>query len=167
MHIKSNMRHLSRIGIFAKSIHKFLVNLKRHYPEQFQQVDSETSDRYLPKKALACFSMVKPSESANTLEQVSRDLFSLVQQFSADQHIRSMHSYKLLERVLQEQCTVAEASDNEDDRVAVKLPREIKQNSLQNPSDPDAGYNSHKGKGYQVQVMETYSEVTDPEEKAQ
>jgi hypothetical protein len=167
VHIKSNMRHLSRIGIFAKSIHKFLVNLKRHYPEQFQQVESETADRYLSKKALACFSMVKPSDSANTLEQVSRDLFSLVQQFSADEHIRSMHSYKLLERVLQEQCTVAEVQDDKDDRVTVKPPREIKQNSLQNPSDPDAGYNSHKGKGYQVQVMETYSEATNPEEKAQ
>ncbi|MBW2157834.1 MAG: transposase, partial [Deltaproteobacteria bacterium] len=29
MHIKSNMRRLGRIGIFTKTIHKFLVNLKR------------------------------------------------------------------------------------------------------------------------------------------
>jgi len=28
---------------------------------------------------------------------------------------------------------------------------------LQNPSDPDAGYDSHKGQGYQAQIMETYS----------
>jgi hypothetical protein len=28
---------------------------------------------------------------------------------------------------------------------------------LQNPSDPDAGYDGHKGKGYQVQIAETYS----------
>ena len=69
--------------------------------------------------------MVKPSESATTLDQVSRDLFSLVQQFSAQQHIGSMHSYKLLERVLQEQCTVT-APDDEDDSVAVKPPREIR-----------------------------------------
>jgi hypothetical protein len=167
VHIKSNMRHLSRIGIFSKSIHRFLVNLKRHYPELLEQVDSEMVDRYLTKKALACFSMVKPSESATTLDQVSRDLFSLVQQFSAQQHIGSMHSYKLLERVLQEQCTVVEAATDKDDSVAVKPPREIAQDSLQNPSDPDAGYNSHKGKGYQVQVMETYTEESDPEKKAQ
>ncbi|MDP7076645.1 MAG: transposase, partial [Desulfobacterales bacterium] len=137
VHIKSNMRHLSRIGIFSKSIHRFLVNLKRHYPELLEQVDSEMVDRYLTKKALACFSMVKPSESATTLDQVSRDLFSLVQQFSAQQHIGSMHSYKLLERVLQEQCTVVEAATDKDDSVAVKPPREIAQDSLQNPSDPD------------------------------
>jgi hypothetical protein len=167
VHIKSNMRHLSRIGIFAKSIHKFLVNLKRHYPEQFQNVEQELVDRYMSKKALSCFSMVKPSESANTLEQVSRDLFSLVQLFSADHQVRSMHSYKLLERVLKEQCTTVEAPDDEADSVAIKPPREIGLDSLQNPSDPDAGYDSHKGKGYQVQVMETYNEETDPEEKSQ
>jgi len=111
--------------------------------------------------------MVKPSESATTLEQVSRDLFRLVQQFSTDQQIGSMHSYKLLQRVLQEQCTIVEASDSEDTGVVLKPPRTIKQDSLQNPSDPDAGYDSHKGKGYQVQVMETYTEASNPEEKAQ
>ncbi len=30
--------------------------------------------------------------------------------------------------------------------------------SLQNPSDPDAGYSSHKGQGYQAQVVENYFE---------
>ena len=166
VHIKSNMRHLSRIGIFAQSIHKFLVNLKRHNQKQFHQVISETVDSYLQKKALGCFSMVKPSESANRLDQVSRDLFSLVEQFRCDLQIRSMHSYKMLERVLQEQCAVVEATD-EPDSIELKAPRQIKQDTLQNPSDPDAGYSSHKGKGYQVQIMETYTEETDPEKKAQ
>jgi len=165
VHIKSNMRHLGRIGIFTKSIHKFLVNLKRNYPEQFQNVEQEVVDRYMSREALSCFSMVKPSESANTLKQVSQDLLSLVQLFSAEQ-VRSMHSFKLLERVLKEQCTVVE-TDDEADSVAVKPPREIGLDSLQNPSDPDAGYDSHKGKGYQVQIMETYNEETDPEKKSQ
>ena len=40
--------------------------------------------------------------------------------------------------------------------MAVKDPKEISSSSLQNPSDPDAGYDAHKGQGYQVQVMETY-----------
>jgi hypothetical protein len=168
VHIKSNMRHLSRIGIFAKTIHKFLINLQRHYQDRFAQVASETADRYLSRRALGCFSMVKPSESATTLEQLSRDLFSLVQLFSTDQQVRSMNSYKLLERVLQEQCTVVESTaDDAAEPVSLKAPREIKQDSLQNPSDAEAGYNAHKGKGYQVQVMETYTEETDPEKKAQ
>jgi hypothetical protein len=40
--------------------------------------------------------------------------------------------------------------------VAVKPPKEISSGSLQNPSDPEAGYSGHKGQGYQAQVMETY-----------
>jgi len=167
VHIKSNMRHLSRIGIFARSIHRFLINLQRHYHDRLAQVASETADRYLSPKALGCFSMVKPSESATTLEQVSRDLFSLVQLFSADRQVRAMHSYKLLERVLREQCTVVESNDDAPAPVTVKAPRQIGQDSLQNPSDPDAGYSSHKGKGYHVQIMETYTEETDPEKKSQ
>lgn len=39
--------------------------------------------------------------------------------------------------------------------MAVKPNQEVPSDSLQNPSDPDAGYSGHKGKGYQVQVMET------------
>ena len=40
--------------------------------------------------------------------------------------------------------------------VAVKPAKEVSSDSLQNPSDPDATYDGHKGQGYQVQVMETY-----------
>ena len=41
--------------------------------------------------------------------------------------------------------------------VVIKPNKEVPSDSLQNPSDPDAGYCGHKGKGFQVQVMETYS----------
>ncbi|MCK5915895.1 MAG: transposase, partial [Deltaproteobacteria bacterium] len=41
--------------------------------------------------------------------------------------------------------------------VTIKPSKDVSSDSLQNPSDPDAGYCGHKGKGYQVQVMETYS----------
>jgi hypothetical protein len=40
-------------------------------------------------------------------------------------------------------------------RVTVKPPGEVRSDSLQNPSDPDATYRGHKGQGYQAQVMET------------
>ena len=59
VHIKSNMRRLGRICIFSSSIHKFLVNLNRHYKTLFESVNKEIIDRYFPEKALSCFSMVK------------------------------------------------------------------------------------------------------------
>jgi hypothetical protein len=166
VHIKSNMRHLSRIGLFSKSIHRFLVNLKRHYPEQLQHIESSTIERYFSKAAQSCFSMVKPSESAATLKQLAADIFTLVQRFSADKRVSDMSSYKLLMRLLQEQCSVVEAADGEPAHVDVKTPRDIAQDSLQSPTDPDAGYSAHKGKGYQVQVMETYCDEQDPDKKA-
>jgi hypothetical protein len=164
VHIKSNMRRLGRIGIFTSSINKFLVNLKRGHKEQFDTVDKGIIDRYLSKKSLECFSMVKPSESAKTLASVSADLFDLVAQFKDHPEIKAMHSYKLLERVLKEQCTV-NVSDNKNP-AEVKRPKEIPSDSLQNPSDPDATYSGHKGQGYQVQVMETYCKDEEIKEKS-
>ena len=164
VHIKSNMRRLGRIGIFTSSINKFLVNLKRGHQELFDTIDKGIIEKYLSEKSLQCFSMVKPSESAKTLASVSADLFALVEQFKDHPEIKAMHSYKLLERVLKEQCKV-NVSDNKNP-VDVKRPKEIPSDSLQNPSDPDATYSGHKGQGYQVQVMETYCKDEDAKEKS-
>ncbi len=164
VHIKSNMRRLGRIGIFTSSINKFLVNLKRSHKDQFDTVDKGIIDRYLSEKSLECFSMVKPSESAKTLASVSADLFDLVEQFKDHPDIKAMHSYKLVERVLKEQCNV-NLSDNKNP-VEVKRPKDIPSDSLQNPSDPDATYSGHKGQGYQVQVMETYCKDEEAKEES-
>jgi len=153
VHIKSNMRRLGRIGIFSESIHKFLVNLKRSLPDQFDAVDKDVADKYLSQNALGCFSRVKPSESKKTLTEVSKDLFDLIQRFKHCVDVTAMYSYKLLERVLHDQCIL---TDDKDNPVEVKIPKQIPSNSLQNPSDPNATYSGHKGQGYQVQVMETF-----------
>ncbi|MDP2799633.1 MAG: transposase [Deltaproteobacteria bacterium] len=166
LHIKSNMRRLGRIGIFVKSIHRFLVNLKRQHTEMFETVPQDLVDKYLPEKALACFSMVKPSDSERTLVSVSTDLFDLAQRFSNHSEITSMNSYGLLLRVLKEHCNVTEASDDKPAEVLVKPSKEIPSNSLQNPSDPDAGYDGHKGQGYHIQVMETYCDEEDKDVKS-
>ena len=152
-HIKSNMRRLGRICIFSSGIHKFLVNLKRGHEESFQKIDSKIINTYLSKKDLGCFSRVKPSDSHKTLNEVSKDLFDLVQQFKNCDEIKNMHSYKQLERILKEQCNLTGADDNP---VELKTPKDIPSDSLQNPSDSDATYSGHKGQGYQVQIMETF-----------
>ena len=167
VHIRSNMRRLGRIRIFAETINKFLTNLKRWHRVCFESVAQEVRDRYLSKEQLACFSMVKPSASAKTLTTVSADLFDLVQSFKDTPKIVAMHSYTLMTRVLEEQCTVTEASATTPAVVSPKPPREIPSDSLQNPSDPDAAYDGHKGQGYQVQVMETYCDAADKDVGAQ
>jgi len=164
VHIQSNMRRLGRIGIFSTAIHKFLKNLKRHHGALFDTVETDLVGRYLTEKALACFAMVKPSRSHTTLGQVANDLYGLIRRFEDHEDVPSMHSFKLLQRILDEQCTVSTSDD--ENRVEVKEPKTIPSDSLQNPSDPDASYSGHKGQGYQVQVMETYTDTDDPEEKA-
>jgi hypothetical protein len=65
-----------------------------------------------------------------------------------------MNSFKLLVRLFREQCIIEEKDGEK--LVVAKPNKDVPSDSLQNPSDPDAGYSGHKGKGYQVQVMETY-----------
>jgi hypothetical protein len=163
VHIQSNMRRLGRLNIFSQSIHKFLKNLKRQNTPLFETIETEVIERYLPEKALSCFAMVKPSQSKKTLEQVSTDLYGLIQQFKDCKEVQSMHSFKLLQRILDEQCTVS--SSGEECQVLLKEPKQIPSDSLQNPSDPDAGYSGHKGQGYQVQIMETYTDTEDKQQK--
>ena len=121
VHIKSNMRRLGRIGIFSKTIHKFLVNLRRQHPDLFDTVDKQIVEKYLTESAPGCFSMVKPSESGKTLTEVSKDLFELFTQFKRRDVIASMSSFKLLERVLNEHCNL---TGNTDNPVEVKKPKE-------------------------------------------
>src|SRR3990170_7221928 len=164
VHIKSNMRRLGRIGILVRCLHKFLVNLKRQYKELFDTLPRELVEKYLSEKAVSCFSLVKPSDTERTLASVSKDLFQVVQHFAGDSKVKEMYSYGLLLRVLHEQCRVKETADGQLVEIEVKPPKEIPSDSLQNPSDPDAGYSGHKGQGYQVQIMETYR--TEAEEEA-
>ena len=99
-----------------------------------------------------------PSSRANhpgRSSRVGNDCFLLVERFKDHEEIASMSSYKLLVRLFGEQCVVEKADAAT--QVVIKPNKDVPSDSLQNPSDPDAGYCGHKGKGFQVQVMETYS----------
>jgi len=161
-HIQSNMRTLGRIRMFAVTIRKFLKKLARVHADVYAaSLGPEFTDWYLSRDSGACFSRVKPSEAAKTLQQVSEDLLFLIEHFRTSDTVCALPEYKLLERVLREQCTVA--GSGADALVTVKPPKEVSPDCLQNPSDPDAGYDAYKGSGYQAQVMETYqTEQQDP-----
>jgi len=153
--IQSNMRKLGRIRIFANTIRKFLKKLRRTHPDLFDTLlESEFCGRYLAKESEGCFSRVKPTETGKTLEGLAEDLLYLVELFSSHDEVSTLSEYKLLKRVLHEQCSVT--GSGTDAKVEIKPPKEVPTDSLQNPSDPDAGYDSHKGQGYKAQIMETY-----------
>lgn len=162
MHIFSNMRHLGRVGLIAQTLRKFLVNLKRQDREEFAALPEEVRERYMPKRGEAVFAMVKPSEAERALQTLGKDLFELIERFRQHEKIREMNSYGLLARVFGEQFQV-ETSDGES---RILINKKVPCDSLQNPSDPDATYDGHKGKGYQVQVLESYSVKKEGDEEA-
>jgi hypothetical protein len=47
--------------------------------------------------------------------------------------------------VLHDHCNL---TPDKDSPLELKTPKQIGSDSLQNPSDPDAGYSGHKGQGY-------------------
>jgi len=163
LHIRSNMKRLGRVSLFVRCIHRFMVNLKRQHEDLFTALPQELVDKYLAKQSLSCFAMVKPTEAERTLAVVSTDLFDLTRRFYDHPEVMSMSTFQQLLRVLEEQCIVTNAPDGMPLKVAVKPAQEVSCESLQNPSDPDATYDSHKGQGYQVQVMETYCDTEDRE----
>jgi hypothetical protein len=166
VHIHSNMAQLGRVRLLSRSLTIFLRNLKRHHQELYHSEDlQELKSRYEKDTDDRYFGNVKPSGSKKRLEEIAKDLHYLIDYFSGHPAITLMHSYKLLQRVFSEQCSL------EDDQVIVKEAKEVSSDSVQNPSDPDTGYDGHKGPGYQVQLMETYSkketEVNLEKEKSQ
>ncbi len=163
IHVKSNMRKIGRIGIFASTIRKFLVNLKRHHSELYQNISDDLKKRYHSDKKDNCFGLIKPSDTTRKLQEAADDLFYLINLFRADADIFGMTTYKYMQRVLSEQCEIIEEEGSK--IVLLRKPKEISSDSLQNPSDEDASYSGHKGQGYQVQIMETYSETDDPDKK--
>ena len=154
VHLFSNMAHLGRIRLFVRTIRIFLTNLKRHHAKEYDAL-GEITLRY-DKKSDGAFA-VKPTESAKKLVELGDDCFYLVERFKNHKTVGVMDSYKHLVRLFTDQCIVEKDNDKAP-RVVIKASKDVSSASLQNPSDPDAGYCGHKGKGYQMQVMETYSE---------
>lgn len=151
VHIHSNMARLGRVRLLARVALNFLKNLKRHYPTFYQTVSVTLTARYIRQNDPDYFGNVCPSGTQQRLEDLAHDLYELQEQFKTEPTVVAMYSYQALVRVFAEHCTLDQA------QVVVKPAAAVSATSLQNPSDPDATYDGHKGQGYQVQIMETYS----------
>lgn len=152
VHIFSNMAMLGRVRLLVRVISIFLKNLKRHHRDLYNaRTLNDIKGRYEKEDDDAYFGNVKPSGSQKRLQDIALDMHFLIDFFGANQAVTSMYSYKTMQRVFSEHCTV------EHKEVLVKPAKEIPSDSIQNPSDIDATYDGHKGQGYQVQLMETYS----------
>jgi hypothetical protein len=154
VHIHSNMARLGRVRLLARVCRKFLLNLKRQHKAQYESLPDSLKHHYDKDNDSSYFGNSKPSESQRRLADIAQDMYELIEIFKGNDDICSLYSYKDLQRVFGEHCSF------EDDSVIVKPNKKVPPDSLQNPSDRDATYDGHKGQGYQVQMMETYSRQT-------
>ena len=86
---------------------------------------------------------------AGARQQAAEDLLWIIERFANCADMIGRSSYKALVTIFNQQCEMSEG------KVVVKA--KTGGDCMQNPSDPNATYNAHKGQGYQVQIAETCS----------
>ena len=150
-HILSNIKLLTRLGLFVNTITVFLEALRKEHPRLCSQLPEELRERYLDRQGY--FSDARGSEAPRRLEQAALDLHHLVQHFGEHKAVAPMESFGLLRRLYDEQCVPPKGEKPR----RIELVEKPSSSSLQSPSDPDVTY-GHKGKGYEAQLAETCDE---------
>ena len=147
-HVFSNMASFGRTRLMGVAIKRFLTQLKRHGPKAYELLDEPLRTRYAPGVNQLFGAIGKDNESRRLLrQQVAEDMYLLIRRFADTAEHSGRDTYKSMERIFYEQCEVHE------EKVCVK--KKTGGNVMQNPSDPGATYDGHKGPGYQVQLSET------------
>lgn len=147
-HVFSDMASFGRTRLMGVAIKRFLTQLKRHDPPAYERLDEPLRLRYAPGVNQLFGDTGKDSESRRLLrQQVAEDMYVLIRRFADVAEHRGRDTYKCMERIFYEQCDVHE------EKVCVK--NKTGGDVMQNPSDPGATYDGHKGPGYQVQLSET------------
>lgn len=150
--VRSFMRSHTRLGILVETTSKFLRELRRMHPDLIEKVDAALWRRYIDRAGY--FARTTPGESKRRLPEVAADLYALLENFNGTA-AASLESFSLLAQVFEEQCELGK-TDGKSVSVRLKEPKAIPCDNILSPADPDASYNTHRGVGYLVQVMESY-----------
>ena len=150
-HVFSDMATFGRTRLMGVTIKRFLTQVKRHDREAYDALPEELLERYRPSEHQLFASAMKDKERRKLArQQVAEDMHALIEGFGDDKRFNNRGTFKALCAVFEQQCEVVEK------KVTVKA--KTGGNVIQNPSDPDATYDGHKGPGYQAQLSETCSE---------
>ncbi len=150
----SNIRIRGRMDLFSSTLTMFLKSLDK---DQFSRVPKPIQ-KWHTDKPQGWFGL-KPAEQKVKLRQLAQYLYDLIILFEKDNDIKSKEPYKLLERLLNEQCEIdPDSAENN----KVQLKKKSKGETLQSPYDPDASY-GHKGAGYSAHITETCNNPDKPE----
>jgi Transposase DDE domain len=146
-HVFSHMATFGRTKLMAIAIKRFLTQLQRHDTNAYTALPDDFRQRYAPAQA-RLFAGAKDADTrARYRQQAAEDLHFLITRFADRPDHSSRSTYKALITIFDQQCELRDAT------VVVKA--KTGGDCVQNPSDPEATYDGHKGPGYQVQLAET------------
>ncbi|KKL88257.1 hypothetical protein LCGC14_1926520, partial [marine sediment metagenome] len=147
-HIFSDMASFGRTRLMGVAVKRFLTQVIRSNKQDYNSLDESLRQRYAPGVNQLFADTKKDSESRRLLrQQVAEDMYYLIQRFADMDEYTRKDTYKAVERIFYEQCEVHEET--------VSIKQKTGGDVMQNPSDPDATYDGHKGPGYQAQIAET------------
>ena len=134
-HVFSDMASFGRTRLMGVTIKRFLRQLKRSRPADYDGLDELLRQRYAPGVNQLFADTGKDRESRRLLrQQVAQDMYSLLRRFADQPEHARKDTYKALERIFYEQCEVHEEQ--------VSLKAKTGGDVMQNPSDPDATYST-------------------------
>ena len=110
-HIMSNTATLNRLGLFCETMRLFLRALRWEHPELRPVVPEGLLGRYLKEEDEAThYEDAHTGEGRRRLSVCARDLYRLVDRFRGTTAAQ-LEEYRLLERLLREQCHVGKHRD--------------------------------------------------------
>ena len=148
-HLYSHMATFGRTKLMAVAIKRFLTQVKRHDPQAYAAIPEPFRLRYEPAQSQLCGDATDAEARQRSRQQAAEDLLWVIEHFADQPTMTARQSYKALQTIFSQQCEVVEG------KVTVRA--KTGGNCMQNPSDPEATYDGHKGPGYQVQIAETCS----------
>ena len=152
-HVFSQMATFGRTKLMAVAIKRFLTQLRRHAPGEYAALPEDFRRRYQPPES-QLFAAAKDAEARQrSRQQAAEDLLGMIERFADCPALTGRSTYKAMVTIFGQQCEVS------GDAVVVKA--KTGGDRIQNPSDPEATYDGHKGVGYQVQIAETCSPTND------
>ena len=139
-HVLSDMAVLGRSQMMGVALRRFFHQLRKHDESLFEQVPEEIRRRYCKQSDSRVFADANTSEKRQaSLRQAGEDMACVPALFAAVQPVGEWDIFRQLQTIFDQQCEVREEF--------VETRKKTGGAVIQNPSDPDATCDGHKGAG--------------------
>lgn len=169
-HVLSNMAKLTRQQQLSVGLKRCLVQIKKHCPEEYDRLDEVLRRRYEPAETRLFGGGIPAAKRGQTREeilgQIGQDMASVIVGFSEHEKISGFQSYAAVKRLFDEHYALPTKKGGKHTLRPKSRDKDGGSGgTLQNTSDEDAGYDGHKGAGYQAQIAQSLPPVDEAGEQ--